>query len=389
MNARFDVRSALRKRAHVWVPAWLADRARKRLTGALGRAAHVVFAVCDHFEPLHGQAPHEIGIARVQAWRDRYPHLAARFRDSVGRPPRHTFFYPGEQYDPALLEPLGELCAMGLGEVEVHLHHDGDTRDSLRSYLEATLANLDDHGLVAHIRNRPSWAFIHGNWALANARRDGRWCGVDDELALLRALGCHSDFTFPSAPDECQPRIVNAIYWPSDDTQRRGYDRAERARVGDGPRNRVLLLQGPLAIARRGRRGPRMRIEAAALSASDPPTAARVRTWIDQAVSVDGRPEWVFVKVHTHGAPERNADAVLGPSAVSMHAELARWASRPGRSLTYVTAREMFNVARAAIDGRLGVPADFLDYVVPPPPRARGAAESSTRSADRVRVARR
>jgi hypothetical protein len=241
---------------------------------------------------------------------------------------------------------------------------------------------------VAHVRSRPSWAFIHGNWALANGRRDGRWCGVDDELALLRELGCHSDFTFPSAPDECQPHIVNAIYWPSDDTRRRGYDRAERARVGDGPRNRVLLLQGPLALARRGRHGARVRIEAGALSASDPPTALRVSTWIDQAVAIEGRPEWVFVKVHTHGAPERNADAVLGPSAVSMHAELARWAARPDRSLTYVTAREMFNVARAAIDGRTGVPADFLDYVVPPPPRARTAIDSSIRPADRLRAAR-
>src|SRR5262249_33665113 len=151
-----------------------------------------------------------------------------------------------------------------------------------------------------------AWSFIHGNWSLANGRRDGRWCGVDDELRLLRELGCYADFTFPSAPDPCQPRVVNSLYYPRDDSQRRAYADPEPLRVGAPCRDRVLMVQGPLAVARRPGTWA-LRIESAAIDAGDPPTEARLRTWIDQWVHVDGRPEWTFVKVHAHGAPEKNA----------------------------------------------------------------------------------
>ena len=65
--------------------------------------------------------------SRVQQWVEQYPPLFEGFRDADGRPPRHTFFYPIEQYRPEHLERLGELVAAGFGEVEVHLHHDADT----------------------------------------------------------------------------------------------------------------------------------------------------------------------------------------------------------------------------------------------------------------------
>src|SRR5262249_10221005 len=146
---------------------------------------------------------------------------------------------------------------------------------------------------------RLRYAFIHGNWCLANARKDGRWCGVDAEIPLLHETGCYADFTFPSAPDECQPNIVNQIYWPDGDlTRRRAYETGVRARVGEVRRDRILMIEGPIALSVATRPRPRVRIESAALAADDPPTAARVRTWIDQAIHVAGRPEWVFVKVH-------------------------------------------------------------------------------------------
>ncbi len=49
-----------------------------------------------------------------------------------------------------------------------------------------------------------------GYWAVKRA--DRRWCGVDEEIPLLWDTGCYADYTFPSAPDECQPNIVNQIY---------------------------------------------------------------------------------------------------------------------------------------------------------------------------------
>lgn len=381
------VGAALKKEIHLWLSAWMADRARRRLgpssrevARTKGKTRHVLFSVCDHYEPLHGNVGLAQGQRRVARWRDDYPKMAAGFRDASGRPPRHSYFFPGEQYDPSLVEPLGELTEAGLGEVEVHLHHDRDTRATLKVSLEKTLDDLMKHGLVSRgARGEPRWAFIHGNWCLANARRDGRWCGVDDEMELLYELGCYSDLTFPSAPDQCQPGIVNSIYYPRGDVRRRrGYEDGERVRVGMGKRDRLLLIEGPLAMAARegdDRKRGRFRIESAALDASDPPSPARVATWLDQEVRVEGRPEWVFVKVHTHGAPEGNADVMLGEPIRTMHGALAddavsSTAAGARTELHYVTAREMYNVARAAMDGREGSPPDFFDYEIAPPPRS-------------------
>ena len=366
------LRKMARKELHLWLGGWLADRARRAVGRPPEGTQHLLVAICDHYEPLHGNASLEVGIERVLAWRTRYPTMAAEFADATGRPPRHSYFFPGEQYDPRLLEPLAEMCAMGLGEVEVHLHHDGDTRATLRASLEKALTDLERHGVIARGRDgRAAWAFIHGNWCLANARRDGRWCGVDDEMDLLFELGCYCDLTFPSAPDECQPGIVNRIYYPRGDVRRRrAYEDGEPVRVGTPKEDRLLLIEGPLALARRpGSRS--LRIESAALDASDPPTAARLATWVAQRVGVVGRPEWVFVKLHTHGAPEKNAEVMLGEKIRDLHRALARYNDGTAWKLHYVTAREMYNVARAAMDGLRGEPPAYFDYEIAPPPRAR------------------
>jgi hypothetical protein len=76
----------------------------------------------------------------------------------------------------------------GMGEVELHLHHDGDTSASLAADVRRYVAQIASHGHFARVGGAPRFAFIHGNWCLANARPDGRNCGVDDEVKLLRKL---------------------------------------------------------------------------------------------------------------------------------------------------------------------------------------------------------
>jgi hypothetical protein len=369
-----------KKELHLWIGAWIADRARRRVPHEGTR--HLLFCVCDHYEPLHGQntttAHHEVDAAamdqaraRVARWRQEYPRFA-RFRDAEGRSPRHSFFFPGEQYDPALVEPIAELVSEGHGEVEVHLHHDEDTKPALKASLEKTLSDLGQHGLVPRTNGKPAWAFIHGNWCLANARRDGRFCGVDDEMELLYELGCYADFTFPAAPDESQPGIVNAIYYPKGDVaRRRAYEHGARVRVGTPREDRLLMVEGPLALAFRPH-SRKVRIESSAIDWSDPPSWKRLKTWVAQDIHVEGRPEWVFVKVHTHGAPKKNADVLLGGRMEELHEELAKkYGDGAAWRLHYVTAREMYNVARAAMDGKSGSPGAWVDYEVAPPPRAR------------------
>ena len=360
--------SRLRKKnLHQWLPDYARHLVRRARTPRARGDAHLLFALCDHYEPLHGHADDETGKRRVDAWAERYPDLG-QFRDTNGRPPRHGWFFPGEEYRPYFLDRLAELAKAGFGEVEVHLHHDGDTRATLTEKLQTTLSTFAQHGHLSRTaKGGYRWAFIHGNWSLANGRPDRKWCGVDDELLVLHELGCYVDLTFPSAPDPCQPDKVNQIYWPEGDlSRRRSYEHGERARVGTSYDDRLLMITGPLALARKG---AGVRLENGAITGNDPPTAARVRTWIDQAIHIEGRPEWVFVKVHTHGAIESTAASLLGDGGHALHEALHAQTHEHFR-LHYVTAREMFNVARAAMDGKLGDPTEFYDYVVPPPPIA-------------------
>jgi hypothetical protein len=356
-----------KKNLHQWLPDYARHIVRRARTPHVDGERHLMFALCDHYEPHWGRAPDDVARARVDTWAERGVALA-EFRDSDGRPPRHGFFFPGEEYQPYYLDRLGELARAGFGEVEFHLHHDGDTASSLEPRIADHLALFAEHGHLSRAGSGYRWAFIHGNWSLANGRPDGRWCGVDDELVLLHRLGCYVDLTFPSAPDPCQPDKVNQIYWPTGDlARRRSYDRGERARVGASYDDRVLMVTGPLAFARKG---IGVRLENGAITGGDPPTAARVATWIAQGIHVEGRPEWVFVKVHTHGATERNAVSLLGAGGRALHGALREHARR-GWKLHYVTARELYNVARAAMDGKRGDPSGYFDYVVKPPPIAR------------------
>ena len=358
------------KNLHTWAAGYLRHlAARVRAPRHTGHR-HLLFAFCDHFEPLWRQPGAEAGEARVRAWSRQYPALTSSFRDANGRPPRHSFFFPGEEYAPSYLDGLAELARAGLGEVELHLHHDGDTEAGLRARIGLYLEQFAAHGHLSRERGRPRYGFIHGNWCLANARRDGRWCGVDRELPLLFETGCYADFTFPAAPDESQPGIVNQIYWPDGDlAQARAYERGRRARVGHVCLDRILMIEGPLALALRPGKIP-VRIENAAVTAHDPATPARLASWVGQNIHVEGRPEWVFVKIHTHGAPEKQAASLLGAGGRALHQALARYNDGKRWSLHYVTAREMYNVAVAAMEGKSGRPSDYFDYKLQPPPIA-------------------
>ena len=363
-----NVLSRLRKKnLHQWLPDYARHLVRRARTPHSDGPRHLLFALCDHYEPLWGGAPDPVGHARVEAWAEGYPRLG-EFRDSDGRPPRHGWFFPGEEYRPHSLDRLGELARAGFGEVEFHLHHDGDTAATLAPKIASHLKTFAEHGHLSRAAGGGfQWAFIHGNWSLANGRPDGRWCGVDNELEVIHELGCYVDLTFPSAPDPCQPDKVNQIYWPTGDlSRRRSYEHGERARVGASYTDRLLMITGPLALARKGLG---VRLENGAITGNDPPTAARVETWIEQGIHIEGRPEWVFVKVHTHGAIEKTAASLLGDGGRLMHGALQRY-MKDGWKLHYVTAREMFTGARAAMDGHAGDPNGYFDYLVKPPPIA-------------------
>jgi len=358
------------KQLHHWLGGYVSHLGEARRKALVDGPRHVVFTFVDHWEPLWHDVSDAQGDARVKAWSEGYPALTRDFVDADGVRPQHSFFFPGEQYRARWIDALADLARARLGEVELHLHHDGDTRDTLTRDILRYIGDLGRHG---HLSRDPDgrlrYGFIHGNWCLANSSSDGRMCGVDDELCVLFETGCYADFTFPAPESDAQPNIVNQIYWPIGNlAERRAYEHGERARVGEVKRDRLLMIEGPTAIGLRPKKMP-LRIEMGDVNANDEVTPARVKQWVDAGISVEGRPEWVFVKVHTHGAPEKQAESVLGRSSRVLHETLTgqyndgkRWV------LHYATAREMFNIAIAAMDGKSGDPNEFRDYSLAPPP---------------------
>ena len=174
----------------------------------------LLFCIADHFEPQCGKAPSQ-ATSRVNAWLDLYPQLR-QFRDSSGCPPRHSFFFPVDEYEPSHVDAIASLCRQGLGEVEIHHHHDNDTPEKLRDRLLHYIDIFRNcHGLLAKHKQtgQTKYAFIHGNWALNNSRPDRRWCGINNEIKILLQTGCYADFTMPSYPSDTQTKKVNSIYY--------------------------------------------------------------------------------------------------------------------------------------------------------------------------------
>lgn len=360
-----------------WLLSYLADAGRRR-SPRRDEAVHLLLCICDHYEPKGGAASPDVARARVRRWAEQYPRRFAAFHDSDGRPPRHTFFYPAEEYEPQLLDQIAELCYAGFGEVEVHLHHDGALEEGLRrQLLDFTGILSRRHGLLArHKQNgKLAYGFIHGNWALNNSRPDGRWCGVNDEISILRQTGCYADFTLPSAPSPTQTRTINRIYYGrSDPRHPKGHDTGVAIGTGQPPADALLLIPGPLLLDWRRRKwGLVPGIENGCLQGNQPPTLARLNLWLRARVQVPSRPDWFFVKLYTHGAAEGNADMLLGEQMAAFHEAIARLAATcPIFHFHYVSAREMYNLARAAEANYRGTVSGALDYElfpnVPSPP---------------------
>ena len=356
-----------KRRPDLWLPTY-ALTAASRAYGHMQRRqrlTHIIFLVCDHFEPRHGIKHDDQPFQRLDTWRKEYALFQQRCRASFGSSPLHTWFYP-PHHGVEHLSSLAEMVFDGLGEVELHYHHHGDTYDSLKRDLGASIAEYHRWGLLLESGENPKTAFgfIHGDWALANSGH-GKFCGVNDELKLLEEFGCWGDLTMPSG-NECQTRKINSIYYASGDPQRpKSHNWGRDAQVGRSDGSGLLLMQGPLGINWRGPNHPR--IENASLTTRNWGRPDRVRKWLDCNIHVKGRPEWQFVKLHTHGAIERDFDALFGDKAFAMHRILNEQYNDGRRyRLHYVTARQAYNIAKAAEDGKEGDPSEWLDYRIQP-----------------------
>ena len=362
-----------------WNLPWLARYPFARATDFLGRETavgkkHVIFTVADHFEPAWKQGG-AWDLDNQRRRLDEYHELARKTGeatlDADGTKFRHTNFYPAEQYDHRLLEQMAEMQREGLGEVEIHLHHGvekPDTAENLRkSLVEFRDCLAEEHLCLSHFdgEGEPKYAFVHGNLALANSA-DGKFCGVDEEIQILAETGCYADLTLPSAPDITQVPVFNQIYecgLPL--TEKIPHRKGKSVRVRGNQPQLPLIFTGPLVFnwTRRIKGIPIPRLEDGALTDNQPMDSARFRRWLAANITVKNRPEWVFVKLYCHGFFDYDQSACIGEKAVRFFNEIIENGEKTGKyKVHFASAREMFNIAQAAIDGKKGNPNDFRDY---------------------------
>jgi hypothetical protein len=161
-----------------------------------------------------------------------------------------------------------------------------------------------------------------------------------------------------------QTAKVNSMYeceLPLDHVapHRKGRDLA----VGRVPQTWPLIVQGPLVTDFAGTlRSAKPVIENSAITGAAPMSLHRLALWKKARVRVEGRPDWLFIKVHCHSMDPTQQDAVIGNQFHNFLEQFVTGAAGRKETLHFVTAREMTNIILAACDGRDGNPGDYRDY---------------------------
>jgi hypothetical protein len=357
-----------------WLLRYPFERAASLLEQTAFEKKHIIITVANHFEPgwsEGGVLDHKTQMNRLEAYHKVARATGEAVRDADGTKFRHTNFYPAEQYHPEILDKMAEMQADGLGEVEVHLHHGVDAPDNAEN-LRQTLTDFRDtlaekHKCLSHFNGSetPMYAFVHGNLALANSC-GGRYCGVDNEMEILRDTGCYADMTLPSAPDQSQVAVTNSIYeCGSPMNEKVPHRNGSRVAANGKDTLLPLIFTGPLVFNwnRRIKGLPVPRIDDGALTANQPLDLPRFDRWRSANVTVAGKTDWVFIKLYCHGFFDHDQPACIGDEAKRFFSEVIEHGERSGNyKVHFATAREAFNIASAAIDQRDGKPGDHRDY---------------------------
>ena len=346
---------------------------------------HIIFSFVDHFEPYGTVAE---ATRMTSYWVDDYIALASRHNDADGRHPIHTYFvisWPNIQLDRfvSVINKLNQVTYRGYGEIEYHCHH-GFPNEAQRTEMEATEELLyiislakeqfSMHGalVTAEVQPKITFGFIHGMWALDNSRfntwSSGKahyeYCGVNRELDLLKSVGSYADFTFP-APLTMDTTIHDLFFYATDDNSPASYHNFLNifpVEVNVPPRNNLMIIQGPNA---------RTNIGVKPGVYYDWPTLTMMDTWVNHQVRVIGNNDWIFIKVYTHGldcdlSDPYKWDSYFGASAEQFYSDIeTKYNDGINWKLHYVSAREMYNIIKAAEAGKTGDPNNYRDFMIP------------------------
>ncbi len=323
----------------------------------------IIFIFVDHFE-LNG---HE---ERLKSWTDGYPKLAKKHTDNDGRHPCHSFFYALDLMHEHELAAMQPVIEQGFGEFELHWHHAHESEASYIDKLDQAMAIFNKYGYMRPYRKDQDYcfSFIHGNWSLANSLGED-FCGLDNEIDILKSKGCYADYTFPALFNMAQPPTINNIYYCQNLKNPACYFNGRLAQVDQREKDdEFMIFQGPLTINWfdwRHKWHPT--IEDGDINYmnthGDP---KRIDAWVRQEIHVEGRPEWQFVKVFCHGGQDHKSVVSEQTDKLFTHLENTYNDGKKYR-LHYASAREAYNIVRAAEAGKEGNPNLYRDYLIPHP----------------------
>lgn len=330
---------------------------------------HIIFCMVDHFEPGTGGAGTDLEKERMQLLLSKYPVLSDNHRDSGGNHPKRTWFFPPHYHRHNNLRELVSLCERGYGEIELHLHHgkiEPDSSENLEKTIRQCIEEYSQFGIFGIENMQKRYAFIHGDWALDNSRK-GEYCGVNNEIEILRKTGCFADFTFPSL-NRSNPLKINSIYYATDNPHKpKSYNKGKSVRYSGEQYGDLMMIQGPLHPFFIKRNLFSLRAVGDSIDKTLPVTDVRIDYWVKTGIHVKRKPEWVILKTHTHGATA--SEIVLGKEMDYLHSYLeSNYNDGENYILHYVTARELYNIIKAAEAGELeNKPEAYRDYIIKPP----------------------
>ncbi|WP_145246511.1 hypothetical protein [Aeoliella mucimassa] len=321
----------------------------------------VIVCIVDHFEPTRRNGE-EAAAASVRDWCTDYAQQVNGIYDSHGRLPQHTWFYRAEYPNLGCIKELSRYCYDGYGELEFHLHHGHDNHDSFSKKLADGLEFFNSYGAMLTAEDTPQqrFAYIAGNWSLDNGSGDPSKSGCNTEISALRDAGCYCDFTFPAIGSKAQPRMSNSIYYATDTPSPKSYDLGTAVEVGKDPSGDLMIFQGPCGFNHRT-----VWFEDAAVESYSPISRERLNAWASPHVHVQGRPEWLFIKLHCHGMQSK--ELWCKPQVRQMFEWMKEEWHTDNRRLHFVNAREAYNIAKAAEAGKQGDPADYVNFEIAQP----------------------
>jgi len=354
-----------KKNIHVWLVDYLLSAIKSLVFFKKSNNApkDIMFLFVDHFE-MAGKEE------RLNAWLNIYPDVVNKFQDSDGVKPQHTWFYALDLTHEHELASIRKLVDEGYGEVELHWHHSHVSNQQFENDLKNGLEVFHKYGYMKPYKKgfHSSFSFIHGNWSLNNSRGD-EFCGIDNEIDILKRYGCYADFTFPALFSPAQPKYVNKITYTNRSVVKKGYNNARISEVGvSEAEDEFMIMQGPLSINFKDWRHKwHPTFEDGDINSNlTQGSKKRIDCWIRQNIHVKDNPNWIFVKIFCHGAQDHAS--LCSKSTEEMYEYLGeKYNDGKKYRLHYVTARECYNIIKAAEDNKSGNPNLYRDYVIPHP----------------------